>query len=100
MAERIVRAKQIRVRDVWPMEDRNFTPWLAENLDLLGEALGMNLQLEEQEVPIGENLRADIIARNGNRDLVIIENQLNKSDHDHLGKIITYASGIDASVVI
>jgi len=77
-----------------------FTPWLAENLTLLGEALGLDLQFEQREGPVGE-FSCDIVAREvGTNRPVIIENQLGRTDHDHLGKLMTYAGGRDAAVVI
>ncbi len=90
------------LREVWAEEARDFTPWLAEdaNLKLLGEALGLDLVLEERESPVG-SFNADLFAKEeGSDNKVIIENQLGSTDHDHLGKLITYASGKDANVVV
>lgn len=96
-----------RIRDIWPDEARDFTPWLAtpENLSILAEALGLGedgLELESVELPVGP-FRADIICRDatspeGRR--VLIENQFGRSDHDHLGKLLTYASGLKAHMVV
>ena len=89
-----------------PMRARDFTPWVAEEetLALLGEVLGMEFELEGQEVNVDSN-RADILCRNAdgrNADdsWVVIENQLNETDHDHLGKILTYSAGLNAETVI
>lgn len=90
------------LRSIWPDEARDFTPWLAqeENLKLLGETVGIDLVLEEKESSVGEYY-ADIFAKEeGTNRKIIIENQLEATDHDHLGKLITYASGKSADVVI
>lgn len=91
---------KIDPRSVWRNEAFDFTPWLADNLALLGEVLGMDLEIAEREAPVGE-FAADIVARDLNRDrVVIIENQLEPTDHSHLGQLITYAAGFDAAVVV
>jgi len=93
--------ESVDIREVWKDEARDFTPWLAseEGLDLLGEELGVELQLISREKRSG-SYKADIIAKiiNGDEEerIVVIENQLSPTDHDHLGKIITYASGHNA----
>ena len=87
---------------VWETEPQHFTPWLAreENLALLGKALGIELELEAQEVNVG-GFRADILCKNTVDDSwVLIENQLETTDHKHFGQILTYAAGLDASTVI
>lgn len=87
---------------VWKREDKDFTRWLAkdENLALLGEAIGIDLVLEEIESNVG-SFHVDIFAtEESSGRKVIIENQLTSTDHDHLGKLITYASGKDASYVV
>lgn len=94
--------EKIDLREFWQDEAKNFTPWLAseENLRLLSETLDLELEVEDTEVYIG-NFKADIIANDIiNNYKVIIENQLEKTNHDHLGKIITYASGIKANIII
>lgn len=94
--------EKVYVRDVWPHEALNFTKWLAEeeNLSLLGDACSIELELIEKESSVG-SFAVDIFAQEvGSERKVIIENQLEDTNHDHLGKIITYASGKDASVVI
>ena len=90
------------LREVWTHEAREFTTWLAqeENMALLGEALDIDIAVEEQEASVGD-FRADIVAteaRSGRR--IVIENQLEDTNHDHLGKIITYASGRDAEIIV
>lgn len=93
---------KIDLRKVWPNEAANFTPWLAqkENLAKLGSAVGMELEAEHMEVACGP-FSADIVARELSSDsYVVIENQLGKTDHDHLGKSLTYASALGAKTVI
>lgn len=92
--------KKLNIRDVWQHEAYNFTPWLAENLDKLGEAVGMDLELVEQESSVGK-FSLDLLAKDlSTGHTVIIENQFGDTDHDHLGKILTYAAGFDASIII
>ena len=92
--------KRIPPRNVWPDEARNFTPWLAENIEQLGETIGMELELVGREIAVGD-FSADLLATDlGSGDLVVIENEYGKSDHDHLGKNITYATGRDARAVV
>ena len=90
----------VGVRDVWSGESREFTPWLAENADLLGEALGMDLAHEQTEAAVGR-YSADLVFREASRDeLVVVENMFGPTDHDHLGKLITYAAGLGASYAV
>lgn len=92
--------KVVRARNKWNHEARDFTPWLAENIDKLSDVIGIELEVENTEVSVGP-YSADILAKNTVTDeYVIIENQLEKTDHDHLGKAITYASVLDAAVII
>lgn len=90
------------LRKIWPHESLDFTPWLAEddNIALLGDALGLDISVDETESPVGD-FSVDITAREVGTDRkIIIENQLGDTDHDHLGKVITYASGKGASIII
>ena len=88
------------LRSVWPHEALNFTPWVAENVDLLGDAVGLDITVDETESSVGD-FNVDIYASETGTDRkIIIENQLEDTDHDHLGKLITYASGKGADVVI
>ena len=92
--------EDVDVREFWPNEARDFTPWLAKNMGLLGEKLGMELELVSQEEPVGPYY-LDILAKDVNDGgLVAIENQLEWSDHIHLGQLLTYAAEFDARVVI
>lgn len=92
--------KNVPLRKIWKNEAYDFTPWLVANLEKLGEALGLELEFEGKEVPVGP-YSADILAKDAGTDTyVIIENQLEKTNHDHLGKCVTYASVLDASAII
>ena len=95
------RLQPIELRDIWQDEAGDFTPWLAEeeNLALLSETLGLELELEGQEVNIGK-FRADILCKNEDGSRVLIENQLEVTDHKHLGQILTYAAGLGADTII
>lgn len=90
------------MRKIWSNEARDFTVWLAqnENLTMLGETVGIDIDLEERESPVG-SFSVDLFAtEEGTGRKIIIENQLEDTNHDHLGKIITYAAGKEASVII
>jgi hypothetical protein len=88
------------LRSVWQHEAINFTPWVADNVDLLGDAVGLDITVEETESSVGD-FNVDIYASETGTDRkIIIENQLEDTNHDHLGKLITYASGKGADVVI
>lgn len=100
--ENLGRLQKVELRNFWADEARDFTPWLAkeENIEELCNTIGIDIEIEATEVYIG-SFKADIVGRDiSNNQKVIIENQLEKSNHDHLGKIITYASGLGASVII
>lgn len=90
------RLQSVDLRTIWASEPAGFTPWLAEleNLAVLSETLGLDLELVTVEKEVG-SFRADIVCRDiGTEDLVLIENQLEQTDHDHLGKLLTYAAGL------
>ena len=94
------RIKQVDVREIWADEAADFTPWLAQNLNLLGKELGLNLELVEQEKEIGW-FYLDILARDiDGGTLVAIENQLEWSDHSHLGQLLTYVAGCNAGAAV
>ena len=87
----------VDLRSVWSSEALDFTPWLAEveNIAFLGDALRLNLKVKAQEKRVGRFL-ADIVCRDIATDSwVLIENQLERSDHRHLGQILTYAAGLE-----
>lgn len=90
------------LRCIWKHEAKDFSAWLAEdeNLAMLGDAIGIEIQLEERESSVGK-FSVDLYAKEVETGrVIIIENQLEETNHDHLGKIITYASGKDAKVVV
>ena len=89
-------------RELWESEAQDFTPWLAqeENLALLSEALNLGLELEKIEQNVG-SFRADILCKDTySNSFVLIENQLEKTDHGHLGQLLTYASGLETVTII
>ena len=86
-------------RRVWTSESADFTPWLAENIDVLADEVGLTLTVVGTEIPVGE-FRVDIQAEDGEGRPVVIENQLERTDHSHLGQCLVYAAGLEASTVI
>lgn len=96
------RLEEVDLRQLWRHEQSDFSKWLSqeENIELLNQALGFNLVDVKNEVFVGA-YRCDLVASDETTgSKVIIENQLEQTNHDHLGKILTYASGLDASVII
>ena len=92
--------ERVDVRGVWSNETNDFTPWIAEHISELGEALGLDLESRTTEAPVG-GFALDILAHDVGRDRpVAIENQLEVTDHSHLGQLLTYAAGYDANVVV
>jgi hypothetical protein len=96
------RLEKVELRTAWTSEWNDFTPWLAkpENLKLLGETVGIDLEFEAQEKEVGP-FRADILCKDTlDSSWVLIENQLEKTDHTHLGQLLTYASGLETVTII
>ena len=96
------RLEKVDLRTYWQREDTDFTPWLAqeENIALLSVAIGMDLEVQEQEASVGP-FRADVLCRNADdNSFVLIENQLERTDHSHLGQLLTYAAGLDAVTLV
>lgn len=97
---KLVDQKQISLKKMWPKEAQNFTPWLADHLDVLGDKIGMDLEKIGTEVDVGP-YSADILAKDiTTNTFVVIENQYEKTNHDHLGKLITYSSVLDAKTIV
>jgi hypothetical protein len=93
--------KYLKLKQVWPREADDFAPWLVqdENLAAFSQKLGIELQFERAQVPVGPYF-ADILAKDSRDQYVVIEIQFNRTDHDHLGKLITYGATLGASTVI
>ena len=92
--------EKVDLRTVWENEATDFTPWLLQNADYLSEVLGIDLELSASEHGVGP-YSVDLIGRDASSDcVVIIENQIEKTDHKHLGQLITYAANTDATVIV
>lgn len=95
----IGKLEEIPLREVWKHEERGFSAWLENNLDSLSNVVGLELTEARREVKAG-SFSVDIVAEDGNSDGVIIENQLEATDHDHLGKVLTYLTNLEAKTAI
>ncbi len=98
----IGKLKEVDVRELWKHEQYDFSDWLAkeENIELVNDIIGLSLVDIQKEVYVG-SYRCDLVAKDeATETTIIIENQLEMSNHDHLGKIITYASGLSAEVIV
>jgi hypothetical protein len=96
------RLEPVPLREAWQNEALDFTPWLAkpENIVFLGEAIGIpHLEVVSQETYVGP-FRADIVCKDTSDQCVLIENQLEITDHGHLGQLLTYAAGLDAVTMV
>ena len=92
--------QRVDLREVWPSEPYDFTPWLCDNISELGSALGLELEFREREADAG-GISLDILSHDLSGDRpVVIENQLDATNHDHLGKLLAYAAAFDANVVV
>ena len=93
--------EELGMSSIWPREDTKFTPWLAENLNQLGEAVGMELELVKREKRLDGAGRLDILAKQAETDaLVAIENQFGRSDNDHFARMLGYAAASESDTVI
>ena len=97
--EKIGSLRRVDLREVWPHEALDFTPWLEENIDELNSVIDLSLSVVEREQSAGD-FSVDLVAEDESGNPVIIENQLERSNHDHLGKLITYLTQIDAKAAI
>ncbi len=95
----IGKIERVPLREIWKHEALDFTRWLQDNLDVLSDCLGFTLGNAERERNVGV-FNVDLVAEDEAGNPVIIENQLEKSDHDHLGKIITYLTAIEAKTAV
>jgi len=102
MAQKLGKLSKVDLRELWRGEASDFTPWLAqeENIKLLGEEIDIELEVQGQEERVGP-FRADILCKDTVTDkFVLIENQLEKTDHNHLGQLLTYTAGLDVHTII
>jgi hypothetical protein len=95
----IAKLESVELRSLWAHEEHGFSAWLLSNLDTLGECLGLTLQSGQREKAVGR-FSLDVLAETDGGAQVIIENQLDCTDHDHLGKILTYLSNMDAKIAV
>ncbi|VGO17202.1 hypothetical protein PDESU_05798 [Pontiella desulfatans] len=96
------RLEKVELRDVWKTEAQDFTPWLAkeDNLALLGNTIGLDLELEAVEKNVGA-FRADILCKDtATNAWVLVENQVERTDHTHLGQLLTYAAGLNTVTIV
>jgi ribosomal protein L13 len=102
-AKLLGKVENVELREIWPDEARDFTPWLStqDGLELLGTTIGDELELVEREANVGP-FSADLLLRIPGEEehLVVVENQFGKTNHDHLGKLITYASGLQGKTMV
>jgi Domain of unknown function (DUF4268) len=96
---KIGKLERVPLREVWKHEALDFTQWLQENIDVLNTALDLNLVNVDREQAAG-SFSIDLVAEDGSGGTVVIENQLEKSNHDHLGKLVTYLTAMGATVAI
>ncbi len=99
MTHMIARIQIEPIREAFPKEAQNFTVWLEENIEALTDRLGLQLSVVEREKPVG-NFIVDLLCEDSAGRPVIIENQLEKTDHDHLGKLLTYLVNLNASTAV
>lgn len=95
----IGKLKQVPLRELWKHEDRGFSAWLEGNLDSLSEAIRLSLSDPQRGIKAGD-FQVDLVADDQNGNRVIIENQLEATDHDHLGKLLTYLTNLDAKAAV
>jgi Domain of unknown function (DUF4268) len=99
-SEQLQKVERVDARLVWTHEALDFTPWLEQHIDELAERIGVELEITAREEPVGP-FSADLLGRDVTTgSAMLIENQLNATDHSHLGQIITYAAGLDTRVMV
>jgi len=99
MSAGIDKVRRVPLREVWKHEALDFTAWLRENVDVLNDPLGLSLVSAEREQSVG-SFSVDLVAESANGDPVVIENQLERSNHDHLGKVLTYLVNVGADTAV
>ncbi|MBA7569240.1 hypothetical protein ES708_10978 [subsurface metagenome] len=90
---------KVPLRELWQTEDKEFSKWLEENIEYLNDILNIDITVESREERVGP-FRVDLFGEDNNGNKVIIENQLEKTDHDHLGKVLTYLVNLEAGTAI
>lgn len=98
-ADAVGRLERVPLRQVWAHEALDFTRWLQENLDVLNDVTGLALESAEREQAAGA-FNVDLVAEDGSERPVIIENQLEQTNHDHLGKLVTYLAAVGAKAAV
>ena len=99
MPPEVGKLQRVTLREVWKHEAADFSRWLRENIEVLGEAVELTLSQAESERSAGD-FNVDVVAEDESGGLVVIENQLERGDHDHLGKLLTYLVMVGASKAI
>jgi len=99
MSDSIQKIKRVPLRELWRKEDKDFTKWLEEHIDFLNDAIGFDISIESREEKVGP-FKVDLYGEDNFGNKVIIENQLEKSDHNHLGQLITYLTNLGANIAI
>jgi len=95
----VAKLERVSLKDVWKHEALDFTRWLEDNVDVLSDTLGLSLQNIVREKFAGD-FRVDLVAEDDRKNLVVIENQLERSDHDRLGKLLTYLAALEAKTAV
>ncbi|NLE05356.1 MAG: DUF4268 domain-containing protein, partial [Crenarchaeota archaeon] len=95
----IGKLEKVPLREIWKYEEKDFSVWLEDNIDHISEILGLTLSVVDREKNIG-SFQVDLVAEDGEGNAVIIENQLEQTDHDHLGKLLTYLINFNAKTAI
>ena len=96
----IAKIERVSLRDVWKHEAHDFTKWLEDNIDVLSDAIGRDVENVERERKTESTFSVDLVAESQDGSSIIIENQLGRSDHDHLGKLITYLTAMQAGIAV
>ena len=99
MPQDIGRIERVPLREIWPREDLDFTSWLQQNLDVLDQVVNLGIAEAKREQSAGD-FAVDLVAQDRNGETVVIENQLERSDHDHLGKLVTYLAALGAKTAV
>ena len=99
MKNNIGKIKKVSLREIWPKEDKDFTKWLEDNIDYLNDILDFEINIESSEESVGP-FRVDLYGEDNYGRKIIVENQLEKTDHSHLGQIITYLTNLEINTAI